>query len=740
MPRSAPKTTCRAELTEVVYSYVTARQTGHGKTVYEFTSPGTFWDQSSGDWSPSMQYAGSANCAVAGSVVNAKNTYPYAPNPNYDFERGLLTSATVYDENNNVIIKKEFAYQRTGPPQVISGIKTENLDGFTSYSKYQIYSSADNVVASEKKTTFDQNAPSGFSETSTVYSYQSSTHKNVTKTSQTGSDGTIRSSYLKYRNDYQASANGDETAKALAGMSEKHMNPVVESYQTVSRPGETEKVISGKLTKYQSVANSYLNTTMYVPSEVLDFSNNAGVGNFSPSQVNSGTSFQYNSAYRPALTFESYNRNGSASTVSDRSRSIRSWHFVNRSRMPVAVISNARQNEVVYSGFESSLGEDETTSFGCTGCNPVTDSRTGSSAVSLSPSGYIQKSLKKGNGKSYLFSCWLKPSAAGTLTLTLTSASVTRTYPLVYSASAEWAYYELPVPVTEMAAEFSIKAQPGTTVLLDDALFYPENAEVMTYTYNLSDDKLSQTTTNGIATYYEYDQAGRLRFVRDQDRNIVRKESYTAYNTSITLQTPLFSYPSVNAVDGVSIPFSVYTSVNPCLEGITYTWNFGDGTAIVTGANPSHTFVAAGTYNVTLTATHPLYGSKSISDSVNIKVKPLTVTICGSGVINVDNCHVEPPLILTCPGFPSDNRHTYFNMSSVSGCPAGTTYTYQWETSTDMLSWTAAGTGTTYSASVNTAQSYPSYWIRCKVSSNCGRSGISNIMQFVGWYSSPDCN
>ena len=34
-----------------------------------------------------------------------------------------------------------------------------------------------------------------------------------------------------------------------------------------------------------------------------------------------------------------------------------------------------------------------------------------------------------------------------------------------------------------------------------------------------------------------------------------------------------------------------------------YSWNWGDGTALSTGASPSHTYATPGTYTITLTAT-----------------------------------------------------------------------------------------------------------------------------------------
>ncbi len=51
----------------------------------------------------------------------------------------------------------------------------------------------------------------------------------------------------------------------------------------------------------------------------------------------------------------------------------------------------------------------------------------------------------------------------------------------------------------------------------------------------------------------------------------------------------------------------------------SWRWNFGDNTAEVTAQNPSHTYAAAGTYNVTLTATN-VGGSTSKSQFVTVSL------------------------------------------------------------------------------------------------------------------------
>ena len=69
------------------------------------------------------------------------------------------------------------------------------------------------------------------------------------------------------------------------------------------------------------------------------------------------------------------------------------------------------------------------------------------------------------------------------------------------------------------------------------------------------------------------------------------------------------------AISGRTVSFS-----NTTVNGISYTWNYGDGSAPSTAAAAPYTYAAAGTYTVTLTAMGAL-------GAVNPSVKTLTVTV-----------------------------------------------------------------------------------------------------------------
>jgi len=61
------------------------------------------------------------------------------------------------------------------------------------------------------------------------------------------------------------------------------------------------------------------------------------------------------------------------------------------------------------------------------------------------------------------------------------------------------------------------------------------------------------------------------------------------------------------------------TSSDPDGSIVSYSWNFGDGSAPVTAQNPSHSYAAAGTYPVTLTVTDNQGAQANVTHSVTVQ-------------------------------------------------------------------------------------------------------------------------
>lgn len=82
---------------------------------------------------------------------------------------------------------------------------------------------------------------------------------------------------------------------------------------------------------------------------------------------------------------------------------------------------------------------------------------------------------------------------------------------------------------------------------------------------------------------------------------------------------------------------NVFAFTNATINGSTYKWNFGDGSAVATTSAASHTYASAGTYTVTLIATNTC-GSDTITKTVVVKPLPATpAAISGVTSVNAGN-------------------------------------------------------------------------------------------------------
>ncbi len=100
-------------------------------------------------------------------------------------------------------------------------------------------------------------------------------------------------------------------------------------------------------------------------------------------------------------------------------------------------------------------------------------------------------------------------------------------------------------------------------------------------------------------------------------------------------QAPVAAFSS--APNGLAVAFDGSGSSDPDGTVASYSWDFGDQTAAGSGAKPSHTYAAAGTYNVTLTVTDNQGATNSVSHQVTVAApvnQPLatdTFTRTGTG-------------------------------------------------------------------------------------------------------------
>ena len=142
---------------------------------------------------------------------------------------------------------------------------------------------------------------------------------------------------------------------------------------------------------------------------------------------------------------------------------------------------------------------------------------------------------------------------------------------------------------------------------------------------------------------------------------------------------------------GLACNFDGSASTAPGSTIASYTWNFGDGTPVATGATASHTFDTAGTYSVSLTVTNALGAAATKTSSVNVHGATNPITYVG-GSSTTGNAATES---LKAPAGTVAGNTLLMSATSPNAtaptAPAG---------------WTLAGTATTSNGSSTTAVWY----------------------------------
>ncbi len=95
--------------------------------------------------------------------------------------------------------------------------------------------------------------------------------------------------------------------------------------------------------------------------------------------------------------------------------------------------------------------------------------------------------------------------------------------------------------------------------------------------------------------------------------------SFTLTNTD----SPISGLTATSSSPTILNTNTAFTATITTGTNVTYQWNFGDNSALGSGASTSHTYAAVGTYTVIVTATNNL-GSASKSVVVNVRDVPIT--------------------------------------------------------------------------------------------------------------------
>ncbi|HTR30898.1 MAG TPA: hypothetical protein VMH27_16625 [Puia sp.] len=189
------------------------------------------------------------------------------------------------------------------------------------------------------------------------------------------------------------------------------------------------------------------------------------------------------------------------------------WDYNNSE--PIAKAVNTTIDQIAYTSFESNGTGGWT--FSASGVDPG-HGFTGNGAYSLAGGGAVSRTGLTG-GNTYVVSYWSMLSTASTVTGTI---SVLQGKTININGTT-WYYFEHTITgVTSVSV--------SGTAEIDELRLYPSTAQMTTYTYNLLEGISSECDVDNRVTYYYYDMLGRLKYIKDQDGNIIKTIEYHYMN------------------------------------------------------------------------------------------------------------------------------------------------------------------------------------------------------------------
>ncbi len=311
-------------------------------------------------------------------------------------------------------------------------------------------------------------------------------HYQIIKKSTKRSNGDTENVYYKYPQDYTSlagQANLDAFSQGLQTLQSRHIVTPVESYKELIDPDfpGTKKYTEGLLNTF--------NSSLPTLKEVLAIESKTPLNTFSFSTVINGT-FNKDSHYTSRVGFTNYDETGRLLQQSLKANYSISYIWGYGKQLVIAEIRNASLSNVFYENFEEGNGN-----------SSIDDCNTG----------------------FYSFS--------GSYTKQLTGLQ-NGTYTLSYRSKVNdfWQLTKQAIVVSN--GSYSINLQTGQ---YDDVRFHPKDAEMTTYTYDKIRGITSQSDVNGNTAYFEYDNLGRLKTIRDTRKNMIKSYRYTYGSPSFVL-------------------------------------------------------------------------------------------------------------------------------------------------------------------------------------------------------------
>jgi len=475
----------------VGYREVTVKRENNAETMYRYTS---FYDHPD----------------------NYTFNIPFAMPTSYDYLRGLLLQKSdfktvsglkvpVREEFNHYKEVDDYNYKTMHGVKVAINTESAAPQKQTYFIRTYDYISQWFYQDSSKVVSYDMNGQNPIT-TSKAFKYENPVHAQNTRIETTKSNALKETEFTTYPLDYASGT------AFIDDMNTAHIvnYPIEKTKYTTNTSGDI-KIIGGSITKYKTGGKGLkdedqaMETVAPVALSAFKLSNRASSGVLPP--VGTAAVFLADPLYKSKLKVNLYDAKSNILEYQavDGIKVSLIWDY--DSSMPIAQAINAAQNDIAYTSFEAEGKGNWTFS----GAGIVSGTAATGNLVYQLSSGALSKSGLT-SGKTYILSYRTKNTIPFTVTGTVGIATSV-------ALSGGWTLCEH--QITGAAT-----VQLAGTGIIDEVRLYPSDASMSTYTYTPMVGTTSQTDAKGQTTYYEYDEFQRLKNVKDQNGNIIKKNIY----------------------------------------------------------------------------------------------------------------------------------------------------------------------------------------------------------------------
>ncbi|MBU2652028.1 MAG: hypothetical protein KKA81_13955, partial [Bacteroidetes bacterium] len=253
------------------------------------------------------------------------NSFPFAPNTNYSWNRGYLTKMEVFDNENNrikeIINDYSMFFKNGQSPEILYGLS----NGFLTYKvngtgyggfkyplfasgKYKILTQMCLILSQTIEKIYEPDCTTSYFEKTTQFKYNDFAQTNQTIT--TDSKGIKHISRIYYSQDYYSGDNppstSDTALKAIYIAGCKNINLPVESLSMIKKDEENEsQILSASLNLYQVKFNN--EDTLVLPYQTYIIETNEPIdsSDFALAKITpTGPFFDFEQDYVKKLQFD----------------------------------------------------------------------------------------------------------------------------------------------------------------------------------------------------------------------------------------------------------------------------------------------------------------------------------------------------------------------------------------------------------------------------------------------------